>query len=121
MDATVITLFEFIPSGLPILCIVSHTIKTTATNRKIVLSSAIKIVDLRKPYVNFNDGLRCESKTAIHEKTNVSTSHKLCPASDSKAIELEENPNITSTIMKIRLRVMPVLKALPKLVFVLCE
>jgi hypothetical protein len=53
---------------------------------------------------------------AIHERINVRTSLRLCPASAINAIEFDKYPAIPSAIMNMMFIEMPILKALLSLI-----
>jgi hypothetical protein len=86
-------------------------INTAAASRRIVFRRAIRIVERLNPYVNLRVGFRPDRYTAIHEKMSASKSLRLCPASASNAIELDNKPKIASEAIKMIFTIMPVLKA----------
>jgi hypothetical protein len=49
--------------------------------------------------VNLEVGFRCDNLIAPQEKNKVITSLKLCPASEIRAIELDNKPKTTSIMM----------------------
>jgi hypothetical protein len=78
-DAVIMIMKDLISAGCVNLTMLSQIMNTTAAIRKSVLKSATRIVDRRKPYVNFIVGFLCDRATATHENTRTRTSLKLCP------------------------------------------